>query len=70
MREITYYIYYKGRITRTAKTNHDVRLYIEEKLNGYGQKIKDFMVYRSDGVHRDRLMLEASPIWAVSVGGC
>ncbi len=67
---MTYYIYYKGRLTRTAKTNGDVRDYIDEALNGRGQKISDFAVYRSGQGGRDRLMLEASPIWAVSVGGC
>lgn len=65
-----YYIHYKGRITRTAETNAAVREYIEEKLNNCGQKIEDFMVRRSDGVHSDRLTLEARPVWEVSVGGC
>lgn len=66
---MTYYIYYKGRITRTATTNKDVQDYIEEKLNGCGQNIKDFQVWRREGENKDRLMLEAWPVWTVSVGG-
>lgn len=66
---MTYYIYYKGRITRTADTNADVRYYIEEKLNNCEQKLADFMVYKRDGEHKERLTLEAHRIYEVSVGG-
>jgi hypothetical protein len=61
-----YTVFYKGRIDARCESNGDVKDHILEMVNFQDISPKDIEVRKG----LDKLILEFTKVWDVSVGGC